>query len=169
MLQRVAIFGGGLVLLLILVIVFVSILTSGGKEKTQDLLTIAQEQTELIRVATDGTTHATTQPMQNLAQNVQASITSDNVALLAYMKNTGQKVAPKQLVLKHNNTTDTTLTTAQENSTYDSAFKDVIQTDLDAYGAALHKAIDANPGPKGKAILTQQYEAAKLLYNLSKQ
>jgi hypothetical protein len=169
MLQRIAIFGGGFVLLVIIIAIFASVLGSGGKTKSEDLITVAQDQTELIRVATDGAQNTTTLPMQNLAQDVLASITSDKTTLLTYMKGNGQKVSAKQLTLKHTSSTDTTLSTAKENSTYDSAFKDIIQSDLNAYQAAIQKAYNANPGPKGKALLTKQFDSAGLLLKLSKQ
>lgn len=168
MLQRVLIAVSGLTLLVIVGVIASSVLTAGSKEKTAGLLAVAQDQTELIRVATDGTQHATTLPGQNLAQNVLASVTSDNAALLSYMSKNGLKATSKELSLKHSKSVDTTLASAVENSTYDSAFKDVIRKDLDAYGAALQKAIRANPGPKGKTLLSNQYAAAKLLFDASK-
>lgn len=169
MMQRIAIAGGGLVILIIVAVVGMSLLTSGSKEKTASLLSIAQYQTELVRVATDASTKATSISAQNLAQDIQASVLSDNNELLAYMKNNGQKVDPKQLTLKRSKSTDTTLTTAKENNTYDIAFKEIIQSDLGSYMTALKKAYDANPGPKGKTLLSEQYDSAELLLKISKQ
>jgi hypothetical protein len=166
--QRILVVVGGLIVLVILAVVVSSLLTAGSKEKTAGLLTVAQDQTELIRIATDGTQHATTLPGQSLAQNVRASITSDNAALLDYMAKNGQKVTPIQLAAKQSKTTDATLASALENSTYDSAFKDIIQTELQSYSTALQKAYKANPGPKGQTLLSKQYDAAKLLLVASK-
>jgi len=167
--QRIAIVGGGLVILLIVGIVFMSILSSDGSEKTENLLTVAQEQTELIRIATEGSKNATGLPAQNLAQTVQASITSDNSALLAYMNTQGQKVSKEQLAAKQDKTTDTTLTNAKASNTYDLAFKDIMQSDLTAYLAAVQKAYKDNPGPKGQELLSKQFDGAELLLTLSKQ
>lgn len=168
-LQRVLIVVGVLTLLIILGVIVSSVLGAGSKEKTEGLLTVAEEQTELIRIATDGTLHTTSVTAQSLAQNVQASITSDNAALITYMKSNGQKVTPAQLALKHSKTTDVSLTAAQENNTYDTTFKDVIQTELTDYMVALQKVYKANPGPKGKALLSKQYDAATLLKTASEQ
>lgn len=168
LLQRVLLVVGGLVTLAVLGVIISSVLTAGSKEKTAGLLAVAQNQTELIRIATDGTQHTTTLPGQGLAQNVLASITSDNAALLSYMSKNGVKASSKELALKHDKTTDHSLASAVENSTYDSVFKDIMRSELDAYGAALQKAARANPGPKGKTLLLKQYEAAKLLYDASK-
>jgi hypothetical protein len=167
--RRIAVVGGGLVLLIIVGVVFAAILGSSGKEKTESLLTIAQDQTELIRVSTEASSHTTSLSAQNLAQGVQAAVTSDRGELLAYMNKNGQKPKPAQLAEKHSKTTDTTLQTALENNTYDIAFKDIVQSDLDAYMTALKKAYDANPGPNGKKLLSKQYDSAVLLLKVSKQ
>lgn len=168
-LQRVLIVVGILTVVIILGAIVSSVLSAGSKEKTQGLLTVAQEQTEIIRIATDGTLHTTSVPAQGLAQNVQASITSDNVALIEYIKNNGQKVTKAQLGLKHSKTTDTSLATALGNNTYDTTFKDVIQTELTDYMVALQKVYKTNPSPKGKALLSKQYDAATLLKTASEQ
>lgn len=168
-LQRVAIFGGGLVILIILVVIVAGLISSSGKAGTEDLVAVAQEQTELARVATDGTQNATSQATQNLAGNVSLSMTSANAQLLAYLKTTGQKVGTKTLTIKHTATTDTTLANAKTDSTYDTAFTTIIQADLASYTAELQKAFKANPGPKGKALLSSQYDAAQLLMTQSKQ
>lgn len=161
--QRVFIVVGGLAVLIILAVVISSVLSSGSKEKTQGLLTTAQDQAEIARIAGDASLHATTLPVQNLAQNVQASITSDNTALVQYMAKNGQKVSPQMLAAKRSKTVDASLASAQENNTYDSTFKDILQTELTQYLRALTTAYKTNPGVKGKALLNQQYDAAKLL------
>jgi hypothetical protein len=169
LLSRIAIAGGGLLILIILIVIVSSLISSGGKEKTVNLLTVAQDQTEIIRVATVAAPLTTSIPAQNLAQDILATVTSDNGTLLTYMKVNGQKTTEVQLALKHSTTTDTTLTGAQQNNTYDSAFQDIMQTDLTSYMSALQKAYKDSPGPKGKSLLSAQYDAADQLLKLSKQ
>jgi hypothetical protein len=159
---------GGLFALIIIAAVGMSLISSGGKEKTAQLLAVVQEQTEIIRIATVATQHTTGVQGQNLSQNVEATLTSDNTALLTYLAKNGQKPTSKELAAKRSTTTDTTLSNAQENNTYDNAFKDVIQTELNDYVIALNKAYKTNPGPKGKALLLQQYNSAVLLQTASK-
>jgi hypothetical protein len=168
-LMRVLMVLGGLTLLVIAAVIFFSILGSGDKEKTTNLLTIAQEQTELVRIATDASLKATTLPAQSLAQNIQASVGSQKNELLKYMKDNGVRTSPVQLTLKHSKTTDTTLQTAKANNTYDTAFRQVIQTELDSYISSLQRAYKADPGPKGKQLLAAQYDGAVLLKKASTQ
>lgn len=167
--QRVIFAVIGLFVLIILAVIALNVLTAGSKEKTQGFLTVAQDQTELIRVATNGTQHASSLTVQSLAQNVQASITSDNTALVTYMKHNGLKTTPTVLGLTQSKATDASLTAAQQNDTYDTTFKTIIQTELTHYMAALQKVYKANPGPKGKALLSKQYSAASLLKTASEQ
>lgn len=169
LITRIAIVGGGLVVLIILAVIVSSVLTSGSKEKTASLLTIAQDQTELIRLSTAGATLTTSIPGQNLAQNVQATVTSDNAKLLSYLRANGTKLSPAQLGLKKSKTADATLLTAQQNNAYDTTFIGLMQADLATYKAALQKAYQADPGPKGKELLSVQYNSADLLVTASKQ
>ncbi len=167
LMHRIAIVGGIVTTLIVLVVVVLSVLSGGSKEKNTDFLAIAQQQTELIRVATAGSTLVTALPAQNLAQNVQASVTSQNNELLAYLKSNGQKISVAQLAAKRSKTTDDALAAAKSNNTYDAAFTAEIQTELDAYMNSLQKAYKLNPGPKANTLLSSQYEAAKLLKTAS--
>lgn len=166
-LQRVAVIIGIVAVVIIAGAILSSVITAGSKEKTAGLLAVAQQQTELIHIATDGATHTTTLPAQSLAQNVLASVTSDSNSLLDYMAKNSQKVSPKLLTAKQSTTIDASLKTAQENNTYDNTFKDVIQTELNDYTLALQKAYKDGLGPKGKVLLAKQYNSAKLLLTAS--
>ena len=165
---RIAIFGGGLVALVIIGIIVSSIIGGGGSN-LQPVITVTEEQTELIRVAAAGTQHAVNQKTQNLAYNVQLAMESARNQTLDYLATNHQKVGAKTLALKHSTVTDTALTNALTASTYDSTFTDILQTDLVTYSQQLKTAYNANPGPKGKTLLSKQYDAAQLLITQTKQ
>lgn len=168
-LRRAGIVGAGLAILLIIVIIFASLLGGGSGGSTAALTTVAQEQTELARVATLGTAHASDQTTQNLAYNVSASLTSANGQLLTYLATNHHKLSTKALALRHSAQTDRSLAAALTDSTFDSTFTDIIQSDLNSYMQALQVAYKANPGPKGRALLNSQYQGAQLLLEQSKQ
>ncbi len=168
-LQRVAIAGGGLVVLIILFAIVASILGNSGKSGTTGITTVAQEQTELARIATDGVLNATSPTAQNLASTVQVTMTSAQAQTVAYLTSTGHKLSTKTLALKQSATTDTTLQNAKAASTYDAAFTTIIQSELTSYETSLRTAFVAKPGPKGQALLQSQFNAAKLLDTLSHQ
>jgi hypothetical protein len=168
-LQRALIFGGGVFVVIVLIIIIGSALSKSGQKSTNELIAVAQEQTELARIANDGTINAKSQATRNLAGNVLASMTSAQAQTVEYLQKNHHKVGTKTLALKQDAAADTTLLTAKEAGTYDSAFTGIIQQDLNAYAASLKKAFDAKPGPEGKALLNAQYQAAQLLNKQSQQ
>ena len=87
--------GGGLAI--IVFIILLSSLFLGKNNDSASLITLTQQQNELARVATEGTTDAVQQTTKNLAVNVELSLTSDQKQLLAYLKKTGTTVSTAQL------------------------------------------------------------------------
>jgi len=161
-------FGGGLVVLLILVVI-VSSLLKGGGASTAPMLSVVQEQTELVRVATAGVSTSSEKTTQALALSVELSITSANVQLTKYATSQGIKLDPKLLTLKHSATADTQLAAAKSNDTYDATLISVLQNDLASYSQALKTAYSSAPGPKGRQLLSDQFDAAQLLIQQSKE
>lgn len=163
MLKRALIFGGGLVLLLLIFSFAMSLISQGGKAKTGPLLAVEQEQTELIRVSTAGSTTATQENARALAYAVQLSISSANNQLNTYVSSNKLKINPKLLGAKYSASTDTELKDAQANSTYDATLVNVLRTDLNEYAQSLKTAYAANPGPKGRQLLSDQFNGSQLL------
>jgi len=161
--KRIGLIGAAVVILFILIIVAASVL-GGGKSNTTPLVSVAQDQTELIRIAKMGTTSATTQSVRDAAFNAKLSLTSTQQQLLDYLKNgQHQKISTKELGLKQNAQTTTTLTNALATSTFDSAFTTSMKSLLTTYSQDLRTAYKANPGPKGRALLNKEFTGAQLL------
>jgi hypothetical protein len=165
-LKRVGIFVGILAVLIIIAAVVASSL-SGGTGKFTAITTVLQEQTELKRVATEGETNASQENTQELAYAVALSMASAEQQLTAYLSSNHQKIQPSALVLDHSKTVDAELTAALANSTYDSTFIGIIQNDLASYQRVLQTAYKADPGPKGRQLLSNQYDGATLLIKQS--
>jgi hypothetical protein len=161
LLQRIAIAGGGLIILIIIIIVFASLLKGGGNNSA--LVSIAQQQNELIRIATLGTQQATDQSAKNFAQSTELSLTTEQQQLLTYLKTNGTKVSTKQLGLTKNAKTDTTLSAAQAASTFDSTFEQVMQSQLTSYAQSLKTTFGNTTGPKARQLLSNDYSAANLM------
>ena len=168
-LQRLAIFGGGLVVLIIIFAIVMSFIGKSGQVGMDDVITVAQEQSELLRIATAAGEDTSSLATQNLASNLALSMQSAQNQTVAYLKENGHKVGTKTLALKRSTATDTTLQNAKEAGTYDSTFRGIVQTELTDYESSLTKAYRAKPGPKGEAMLQAQFNAAKLLETQSKQ
>ncbi len=154
--------GGGALLAIIIVIIFGTLAKSGGNA-TEDLITLAQQQTELVRVATIGTTKARGTAAQNLAVTTAATIQSDQTTTLALLQKSKIKVSSKQLLLGKNTKTDLLLTQAEQNNQFDEVFTSQITAQLTAYQKTIKKAYDASSGKTTLAILTEQFRHTETL------
>jgi hypothetical protein len=158
--RRLLVIIGGLVVLTILIVI-VSFLF-GGSSNFTSFIAVAQDQNELVRVATEATGQTTEQPTQNLATSVQLSLTSAQQQLLTYLNTNGHTVSTKQLTATKDLKTDQQLTAAEAASTFDTVFSQVIVTNLQSYTQDLKTAL-STAGPKGAALLKSDLTGAQLL------
>jgi len=166
--KRLAVVAGVGVVLLIAIILVGSLL--GGKSGgITGIITVAQEQTEVMRVAGQAAGHTNTPRVRNLVTNTTLTLTSSQQQLLAYLKQNHQKVDDKVLALKHSTQTDSSLSNAVATNTFDPVFVGILQNDLANYAQAVRTAYKASPGPKGKALLQKEYDSAQLLIQQSKE
>lgn len=169
MLIRGAIALGGLLVLLIIFLIIKSLLSGGGN--TQALITVGQDQQQMIHIITNGPGQAAQQAAQtalspadqNFAATAQASLTSARHQLTEYMAKNGKKVSLKTLSAKLNPSIDQQLTSAAANTTYETTFKSIMSNQLKKYESDLRTAYNQTKGPKGRALLNQDYQGAQLL------
>jgi hypothetical protein len=158
--QRIlVVVGGGVLLLFSMVLVF-SLLSGAGSGNKEELLGVAQRQSELIRIATIGTQKARSTTAKNLAVTTYLSLTSDQKTLTSAMS---PKPSTKQLALGKNAETDQLLTAAEQNNKFDEVFITEIQQELIAYQQSVKKAYDNASGNKLKQILAAEYKNASVL------
>lgn len=161
-LQRVGIIGGVVVLLIIVIMLGVNAMMPKDNSTTA-LIAVAQRQAEIVRVATDGTTHASSQDVRNAVTDTALGITTSENQTLAYLQQHGTKLGTKQLALAHNAQTDTTLANALASSTYDTAVVQNLTTQLTTYQANLKTAFNRSKTPAAKTLLQKEFNAADLL------
>ncbi len=151
----------------ILVIILGVIITSfmPKSSSTQSLITIAQQQQELMRVAAQGETQATSETTRGLAYTVDLSIGTSQTQILNYLTKHNTKLSVKELGLKQNKNTDATFTAALANSTYDSTFDTVIASQLRTYLSDLRKTYNATSKTDLKQTLDKSYTSGALLLN----
>ena len=142
----VTVLGGGMVLIIIVIIIS-SLLSS--KPGTAGLLTLAQEQNELVRVAAKAGQQSSQQ-------------------ILAYSKKFGQKLSAKQLMLTRSATTDQQLTSAQAASNYDSVYLQITVTALNQYLQSLKQVYNSTSSKTQRQFLSTDYSAANILLNQAK-
>lgn len=161
--KRLLIMAGGLgALALVFGIVF-SLLSSGGEKVAQQTLKLAQQHTEIIRVADMGATKATAQDTRNTATTIKLVFQSYQSQLTAVASKT-QKVSGSQLSAGKNAKTDTSLETAKQNNRFDEAFLETIYSQLRSYQQALKSVVPLLDSSKDKQTLNELHEQiSKLL------
>lgn len=138
----------------------------GNDKTTPNLLTIAEKQTELIRVSAIGVKKARSSTSQSYAITTQLSMQSDKTALLANLKANGKKVSEKDLGLLMDPKTDAALNNADQSNAFDDTFNKTIQEQLVSYQASVKTAYDEAQSAKTKQVLSDLYtHAGTLLKN----
>ena len=159
--KRIGLVAGGGLALLIVVLLFSSLLSSGPSNK-DTLLTIAQQQAELARVASLGTRDAD-QTTMNVAYSTSMVLTSDKAKLATALAANGVTFKDKQIAKGINAKTDQELTAARAASNFDDTFLQTIDAQLAQYQQLLSEA-HANTGKDAvKTALADNYKHSELL------
>lgn len=160
--MRIAIFGGGLVVLLILFMVIKGFL--GGGSSLTSFVTIAQDQQAIIYLADNAQKQPDlSESNKNFTATTRLSLASSQSDLINYMANNGKKVNVKDLSLTISKTTDEQLAAAASAATYNETYRDIMQKKLNSYMSKLKQAYAETSGPNGQALLSDQFEQAELL------
>lgn len=160
-LSGIALLGGGIVLILIVLALVLGALAPKGI--TPGLTTAAEQQQEIVRIATAAAPAATGQDTRNFVSNVEISVSSSQTQVLAYLAAHGTKLNSKTLALKQNAQTDTLLTNAATAGTYDSTVASTLVTELKAYAQTLNTTYKQASNSESKALLQKCYAAAAAL------
>ena len=161
-LRRIVIILGGGIGLVIVVAILASIIF-GGTSASANLTTLAQQQNELIRIATAASNQAVSQTTKNLAINTQLVLTTDQEQLLAYAKKHGLSIGTKELAGTKSTDTDTQLSNALAASNYDVVFIQIVQSQLTTYQALVKQTFTAIHDNLGRQLLNNDYTAASAL------
>ncbi len=167
--QRVLIIVGGVILLIVAASFILNLLGSGSKKARLELITVAQKQTELIRIADIGMKKARNSEAKNLAITTKLTIMSEQPVLVSTINKLGKKVDTKQLVLGKNTKTDQLLTQAEQSNNFDDVFIKEIQSELTDYAKATKTAYNNNQGKKTKDALALQFKNAATLANFKEE
>ncbi|MDQ5885909.1 MAG: hypothetical protein QG628_306 [Patescibacteria group bacterium] len=164
-LQRILIVGGGLVVLLIVGVLLLSMLTAGSKSNSEQLLTLAKTQTELIRIADLAVKEPSVrnESTRILAVNTSVSVNSTKQQVISMITKSGKKADPKQLALSKNTKTDAKLETALQNNQYDEVVTEELITELKNYRLQLKTSYDAVKSKQDKQVLSDAFKGTTLL------
>jgi hypothetical protein len=134
----------------------------GGSSKT-DFSSLAQAQTELMRVSDQGAKSAVQQKTKNLSVTIQYSLSTQRQQTLNYLSNNGTTLGEKDLTLKRNATTDQQLASAKTTSTFDQVFAEIMQDELTAYANSLKQLHGLTANQFEKELLSTYHEQTQLL------
>lgn len=124
-----------------------------------ELMSLAQTQTELIRVADQGSRDARQQVTKNLATTVQYT-------MITQQKRTTQplgKVSKKELSLKQKASTDQQLASAKQTSTFDDTITRIIENELNSYANELKTLFNQAATDKDRDLMSDFYKQTQLL------
>jgi len=161
-LKRVMVIVGVLVALTIVGTVVAKLLVPKDTSPGQVTI-VAEEQQELVRVATYVAVHASGTELVNFAINTQMSVSTNKQAAVDYLTTRGTKLDDKVLASKQDAATDKLFTAALSSNTFDSTATQTLNTQLTTYQADLKKAYTATTGKKARALLQDSYDAAVTL------
>lgn len=160
--QRIIFVVIGVLILLTIGTILAAILSSSGKSSTESMVTVAAEQTEIIRIARIGTTKAGGGTARNLAYNTQLTVTSQKNGLVRYLNANDRKLSNKELSIAKDSETDKKLTAAETNGRFDDTFVQIIRDKLAKYQVSLKTAYNAS-GSNGKELLNKAHQEASVL------
>lgn len=153
--------GGGI--LLLLAIILIAILSSSGKAATKTLTALAQTQTEIIRVSTDGSQHARGLPAQSYSATVQAAITTNEQQTVQYLATKKVKLKDKDLAKGQNAKTDAALKSADQAGRYDEELVSILEKSVAAYRNDISKAYKASSSKGEKQLLQKLFDQTTIL------
>lgn len=159
---KIAVVVGGLIILVILFNVVSGLLK--GPSSLPELMSVLEDQQELIHISNDASGEPDLSDInQNFTATASLSLSSSSSLLQSYITTAGDKVNPNDLLLKESRVTDSTLTGAEAAGDFNSTFTQVANEQLTNYINDLKIAYAASKGPKGQALLKNDYNQAKLL------
>jgi hypothetical protein len=153
--------GGGI--LLVVIFMFLSLLFGGGNEDVTALVSITQEQEELIRVSDIGVQKSKTPATQNLAITTKLTIQTSQNQTLERLKKLGRNIKPKDLTLKKDSKTDETLDAAALSNRFDETFVQLLKNNLITYQASVRAAYDVSKSTPTRQVLGISYDSAGIL------
>ncbi len=155
----------GALVLLILAIVAYSVISSSGQGTATGLVSLAQKQTEIIRIAAIGKEKSTNVDTKVLANITELSFTTTQQQFTTIIKGRGTKVTPALLGGAKDALVDTKLSAASSSASFDQAFNEVLTAKLTDYKLALKNAQAEAASNTEKQALTSSLAQVNTILN----
>ena len=154
--------GGGILAVILIMVIFALVFGNSGGS-TLALETIAQTQTELIRVSTAGATESRDVAVQGFAESIALTTTTGQQQTLSYLSAHKHKMDAKHLALGRNVKTDAALKSASEAGHYDEQLATELNQELTSYRDQLSKAYKEASSSTQKQLIQQLFNQVTVL------
>ena len=135
-----------------------TIFLSGRSDGAKEMLKLAANQTEIIRISDIGMKKARASQAQVLASTTKYSIQSDLNKSIASLKKHRLKATSVTLGTAKNTKVDTVLALASQNNRFDEEFLTIMNTMLVAYQKQVKTTYDTSTNAFDKQILADSYK-----------
>lgn len=167
--SRILLVIGGFLGLIIIGMIIFAVINGLSSSQKEDWLTLAQKQTELIRITDIATAKAQLRDTKNLAATTKASLISSQKTVNSLAKKNGATISSKTLALGKDINTDKQLTSAEQTNQFDATFQVLLKKELGEYQVLVKKLYDSTGSKSTKASLNGIYNNANLLVQQSNQ
>jgi hypothetical protein len=164
--QRIMIVVGGFITLMILFVLLFSLILGHKSGNSASLTSLAQQQTEMSRVAAIITQNSRDNATQAFSSNVQYSMVSDQKSLVKYLAKHGVKLKSVTLNMGKKSSTDTLLANAKLAGTYEVVGTAQLQKQLQQYQNDLAVAFKSGSSAEKAELRPLYIHATTLLKNL---
>ena len=151
--KKILIMAVFLLFVFILIIVGFNFISSLGKVKNDDLVTVQAHQTELARVLEVGLKSLADQNNRNKVVSLQAALKTDQDQIASLLKDRSATPTKEQLASKKSSKTDTELETAEKTGNFDEVFIAKVETLSNDYYGSLKTALTDTSGNKEPEII----------------
>jgi hypothetical protein len=160
---KILLFLGLAAIVVILAGIALSALLSRSAARTNELVGLAQTQTEIARVAELGKTKTKDKTTLNYIMEVKLTASSHLSQTTAFLKERNHVINPKDLVKAKDSSTDTALKAAEQANNYDAVIMSTLKEELGAYRDNVKKEFDATGSAKEKTLLKSFYSQISTL------
>lgn len=162
---RIAIFAGGIILLIILVSVFFSFLNASGNKQKDNLIGTAKTQQEIIRVIDLSQEFISDRNLDYKVKTLRAVIMTSQQEVTAASAARGSEINPKDLEKSQNPQNDTDLESARAQAKGDEVLNNILLGLLGQYSDQLQAVYDAG-NESEKSLSTDAFNQINLIYGV---
>lgn len=153
----------GVILLIILVTFGFSLLNASSNKQKENLLQVAELQTEIIRVIDNGNNNVASTDLLNRTTTLRAVVSTSQKETLQALTNRGSKIKDKDLSKGEDSGNDAKLEQGLSVGKYDQTYEQVLDSLLSDYVSKLNAVYEAG-GPKEKAFSSDAYNQVQAAY-----